>query len=53
MATECGNFMGFQVALLVCASTSEEVNSKFVELFGKHPILYDWKDPGYSRKRKI
>jgi len=34
---ECGNFMGFQIALLGYASTSDGVNSKFVELFGKLP----------------
>ena len=32
---------------------SEEANIKLVELVGKHSILYDWKDPGYTRKEKI
>jgi len=36
---ECGNLMGFQIASLGYASTSEEVNSKFVELFGKLPVF--------------
>jgi hypothetical protein len=31
---------------------SEEANMKLVELVWEHPILYDWKDPGYSRKEK-
>jgi hypothetical protein len=30
----------------------EEANIKLVELAGKHSILYDWKDPGCTRKEK-
>ena len=30
----------------------EEANIKLVQLVWEHPILYDWKDPGYSRKEK-
>jgi hypothetical protein len=28
----------------------EEANIKLVGLVQEHFILYDWKDPGYSRK---
>ena len=31
---------------------SEEANMKLVELVWEHPVLYDWKDAGYSRKKK-
>ena len=34
------------------ASMSEEANMKLVELVWEHPILYDCKVPGYSRKLK-
>lgn len=41
--------MGFHIALLVYASTSEEVNSKFVEFVG-NSLFSEGIDPCYSRK---
>jgi hypothetical protein len=39
-------------AVLGYVSMSEEANIKLVELVGKHSILYDWKDTGFTRKEK-
>jgi hypothetical protein len=35
------------------ASTSERASIKVVELVGKPSVLYDWKNPGYSRRGKF
>jgi hypothetical protein len=35
------------------ASMSEQTKVKLVALVGEHTILYDWKDPGYTRKGNI
>jgi hypothetical protein len=35
------------------ADTSVEENIKLSEHVDEHSILYDWKDPGHSRKYKI
>jgi len=39
-------------AVLGYVSMSQEAVIKLVELVGKHSILYDWKDPGCTRKEK-
>jgi len=52
IATESGNFMGFQIALLIYASTSEEVNSKFVELFGKLPVFRGYRSSFFKKGQR-
>jgi hypothetical protein len=53
IATEGGNHMDFLNASLLYASTSEEANITLVKHVGEHGVLYDWRDPGYSRNGKI
>jgi hypothetical protein len=49
--TEAGSITSFS-AVLGYVSMSEEANIKLVGLVGKHSILYNWKDPGCTRKKK-
>jgi hypothetical protein len=39
---------GFYSAVLFCVSVCDEAN-ELVKLAGENSILYDWRDPGYSR----
>lgn len=44
---------GLCSAVIGYVSVSEEANTKPVERFGEHALLYDWRDPANSIKDKI
>jgi len=52
IAMECGHFMGFQIALLVYASTSEEVKSKFVELLEKLLVFRGYRSSFFKKGQR-
>ena len=47
-----GNYHRHDSAVLAYVSVGEEENINLVEIVGEQSILYDWKDPGYTRKNK-